>query len=57
LDKEEKMVNPTSKAPKEEQTSFKKLMVSLLDINFIVLINYIITFAVFPGVSIMPSLL
>lgn len=32
--------------------SFKTLMVLLLDINFMVMISFIFTFAVFPGVSI-----
>jgi hypothetical protein len=31
--------------------SFKDLMMQLLDLNFLIFVTYVITFSVFPGVT------
>lgn len=40
-----------------EKSTTSSLMFFLLDLNFIIFLNYVITFGVFPGVSLMPNLL
>ncbi len=40
-----------------EKSTTSSLMFFLLDLNFIIFLNYFITFGVFPGVTLMPSLL
>lgn len=44
-----------NKRKKEKEFSFVSLMIKLFDINFLIMLNFVITFLLFPGVSIKPA--